>query len=237
MPNTAVKVQDVAEAFVKYADGTLRFFGCLTNSGINQSVSSDDIRCGIGNKLKTRIFTQKDLEVTVETGLYSDHMIELQSGSEFQTGQSVNVWKNESGTAGAGGTVDITGTPVGDVVHVQDNKGVLYVATFATGTVTITSGVEGELYYISYEEATTTADILALGSSAFPKTVNLILHTIAYDPDTDEVLADIWWDITNASPDGNIDLSYAVASNTVTNATFRALDVAGSYGSYIVDAR
>lgn len=236
MPYSKVKVQDVAEAYIK--NGSLmRYFGCLTTSGINQSVTSEDVRCGIGNKLATRLFTQKDLEVTVETGLYSDHMIELQSGATFSVGQTVNVWKTETGVASAGLTITITGTPVDDVVWVQDKKGKAFVAAHAAGTVTITGAVEGTTYIVSYQEQVTTADVLDLASDAFPETVNLILHTIAYDIDTDEVLADIWWDITNASPDGNLDLAYANGTNTITNATFRALDADGSYGSYIVVAR
>lgn len=244
MPRSAVKVQDVLEAYI-LVDGFMRFIGCTSTAEITQSVESEDIRCGIGNKLRTRLFSSKDISVNVETGLYSEHFIEYQSGDNFQYGQTVSVPKNEVKTAvdnGGNIEVTITGTPVGGTVYVQDANGRKYLGAFATGTVTITADAGGEnitpvagaKYTVSYLESETTADVLDLGADKFPKAVDLYLHGVQYETETDTIVADQYWHFPVASPDGNLSLAQALATNTTTAIEFRALDDgAGSYGSYI----
>lgn len=43
-----IKVQDVAELFLHFADGGTKFFGCMNTAGLEKTVDTEDIRCGIG---------------------------------------------------------------------------------------------------------------------------------------------------------------------------------------------
>ena len=238
-----IKVQDTAEAFFIDADGVAKFFGCTSSAGINKAVSADDIRCGIGAGIATRIFTANDLTVTVETGLYANAFIEMQSGEKFDDTQTPIVWKAETvkaeTTTAPAAKLTITGTPVDGEFYVQDRFGMsIDGGTIAAKVITIGTGLtDGEMYTVVYPEAQTGAYTLEFKTASFPKVTGIMLHTIAYDPDTDEVLADIYWDIPKASPDGNLDLAYAIQTNTATSATFRALDANGKTATYIVVPR
>jgi len=238
-----IKVQDTAEAFFIDSDGVAKFFGCTSSAGVSKAVSAEDIRCGIGAGIATRLFTANDINVTVETGLYANTFIEMQSGEEFATAQTPTVWKAESvvavETTAPAATLTITGTPVDDEFYIQDRFGVpIASGTIAAKVITVATGLTaGDTYTVVYPEAQTGAYTLQFKTASFPKVTGLMLHTIAYDPDTDEVLADIYWDIPKASPDGNLDLAYAIQTNTPTSATFRALDSNGLTATYIVVPR
>lgn len=235
---SGVIVHDVLEAYVlDDVNSTAHFFGCLTESSINKTVNSEDIRCGIGNVLKAVFDTDQDITFSVTTAMHSDHFIEYQTGGSFSTG-SHDLWKHEVKTAVDNvGSIEVTiaGTPVGDVVKVIDKYNKEYVGTYAAGTVVITSGVEGETYTVFYEETTAGADILEFNASDYATNLHVMLHGIAYDPETNAVVSDIYYDFPISKPDGNLDLAYALATNITPQISFRAIsDATGKLGSYIV---
>lgn len=231
---SGVVVHDVLEAYLLQGS-TAHFFGCLTESNINKAQTSEDIRCGIGNVLRNIYDTEQDITFSVTTAMHSDHFIEYQSGGSFSTGQTVEVWKHEVGEADASLEVTITGTPVDGVVKVIDRFNEEYVGVYATGTVTITGATEGETYTVFYEEEETTADVLDFDATKYPENVEVMLHGIAYDPKTNLVISDIYYQFPIAKPDGNLDLGYALASNITPQITFRAIANAdNSLGKYIV---
>lgn len=230
-------VHDVLKAYVLDENGNFDYYGCLISSNLSQTTEQLDFRCGIGNVLKAVLDTQKDITFTIQSEPHNSSFIEHQSGNAFQTGQTANVWKTEAVEAVDNiGTIEatITGTPVGDEVFVTDANNKTYTATYSTGTVTITDGVAGVIYNISYQEAEAGANVLTLSADTFAKARAVQLVGLMYDADGNPA-ANFYWNFPKAKPDGNLDLGYALATKANPSITFRALaDTAGNYGEYIV---
>lgn len=137
----------------------------------------------------------------------------------------------------AGVTCTITGTPKSDTVYVADVYGKTHTGTYDTSVVTITTGVAGSYYNIMYQETTANVDQVDLDVDSFPSDLHVQLHTIAYDENADEIIADIYWDFPKAVPDGSIDESFS-GDAKVSTIGFKAIDDGtGSYGTYMIIER
>lgn len=235
-----VIVKSTFEAIAHYQDGTHRLFGCLTSTGISKTVEVEDIRCGVDWTLKTILQLSSDMTVTVSTAVWDDYVMELQSGSDFSLNQTVSVWKYEKvlfTVSTTNATATITGTPVGGIVKVQDQQKTLYPATFATSTVTATGAATtlgGKYGYVMYQESTT-ADVLVFETDTLPTVFGLTLHGIAFDPETNLKVADLYFDFPRVQSDGAMELALAGGTNTQTEITLRVLPNAGEFGKYIVE--
>lgn len=232
-----VIVQDPLEVIV-YNGTTAKFFGCTQEGNVSQTIDQTELICGIGSKVKAILNKQKTITFNVQTGLHNSDFIAYNSGTSF-TSASFDIYKNEQVVATGTGTITatITGTPKSDTVYVTDIYGKTYVATHSTGTVTITSGVAGETYNVAYLETTANVDQLDLDVDSFPSDLHVVLHTIAYDENADEIVADIYWDFPKAVPDGSIDESYS-GDAKVSTIGFKVIDDGtGSYGTYMIVER
>lgn len=235
-----VKVQDVMEAYIVTSDKTF-FLGCLEESGISKTVDSELLTCGIGNKVRTKLFSAQNYSVNVQPLLHSDNVIALQTGTDFTEGATQNVFKHETHQAVDNvGTIEVTlsagATPLNDAVTILDKYNNEFTGSYDSGTsvVTITDGVAGDTYVIVFQEEEASADILEFDATAYPKNVHLQLHTIGYDPDTNDVIVDIYYDFPIASPDGNMDAVYTKGTNTSTPINFDIINdlLTDSYGTY-----
>jgi hypothetical protein len=234
---TGIKVQDVAELFLHFADGSVKFFGCMNTAGLEKTVDTEDIRCGIGWGLSNILYSNPDMSLTLTPAYWSDVFLEVQSGEEFAASGSVNVWTYEIGTAvlsTTNSTVTITGTPVGGIVRAQTADGVTYPATFATGTATITGGaaLAGKQVTIMYQKAVT-GDVLTLKTDSYPKVMGVTLHTIAYDVATNNIVSDLYFTFDRVLGDGNLSLAMTGGTNNVGEMTVRVLPTNGNiFGKY-----
>lgn len=238
MPRGRIKVQDVAEVFIHYANGDTRFFGCMNTSGLEKTMDTEDIRCGIGWGLSSILYSNPDMTLTLTPAYWNEWFLELQSGEEFDLAESVNVWTYEEvqfSVATTNVAATITGTPVGGIVKVQNMAGETFPATFATGTVTVTGGattigaVKG---IVSYQKAVT-GDVLTFKTESHPSVVGMTLHTIGYDVESNEVVTDIYFQFTKVLGDGALSLALTGATNSVTEITARVLPTNGEFGKYI----
>lgn len=238
MPKGRIMVKDTADVYYHLSNGDTRYFGCMNTSGLEKTIDTEDIRCGIGFGIATVMYTNPDMSITFTPAFWNDFFIQDAFGTDFSLGASVNVWSTENvefTVSASDATATIDGTPVDDVVKVQDKQGNLIPATFAGGTVTLTGGAQydGLTLPVSYEEAVT-GDVLALDVEEIPKVHGITLHTIAYDPDTNEILSDIYWKFTRVLGDGSLSLALQGATNSVTEITAKILPDNGSFGQYIV---
>lgn len=233
-----VVVHDVCEVIaIDEINDKTYFIGLTSTNNVNQTVESTPIRGGIGNKRVTTINSSKDVNFEVTTTLHNDDVYALQSGGLFSD-EVINVLKSETKQAvDNAGSIEVTidGTPIGEVT-VIDKYGKELTGTFATGKVTITGGQAGQFYTVIYEEAQPTASVLDLNVEEFPKPHKVQLHTIAYDPDTEEVVADLYWIFDKARPDGNLSAAYSAGENQSDTITFNCEVPTGSksYGKYVV---
>ncbi len=216
------------------------FLGITSTNNVNQTVESTPIRGGIGNKRVTTINNSKDINFEITTTLHNDDVYALQSGGLFND-EAINVLRSETKQAindGFSAVVSIDGTPIGEVT-VIDKYGKEQSGTFDAGEVTIENGKAGEFYTVIYEEAQPTASVLDLNVEEFPKPHKVQLHTIAYDPDTEEVVADLYWIFDKARPDGNLTATYTAGENQQDTINFVCETPIGStsYGKYVVVPR
>lgn len=88
-------------------------------------------------------------------------------------------------------------------------------------------------------EKKVTGDVMDLAAKALPKSYEVQLRSIAYDPDTNAEVADIYWLFHNAQPDGNLNESFSAGSNKTQEITFQAKTPQGedTYGKYVVVPR
>lgn len=98
------------------------------------------------------------------------------------------------------------------------------IAEALDGTITVT------------EEATLVGEVLEFEAGGFPKAMNVQLRTIAYNVDTQEKVADIYYVFPKAVPDGNINEAFGAGANKTTEIAFTALVPTGktSYGQMII---
>lgn len=232
-----VIIHDTLEAFIKDdANNKVYFLGLTTSGSIAQTVDQEPIRAGIGGKVVSVIQSNKNIEFTITTGVHYDDVYEIQSNSLF-TNEVVTIQKAESAKL-VGGKLTINGTPVDGKVIVLDRHGKTVEATYADGEVTVTGGQEGAIYTVIYGEEVT-ADVLNLESDKFPKNYTVQLHGIAYDADTNEVVADVYWIFDKALPNGAFTANYGMGENKTDEITFTAQVPIGSnsYGKYVVVPR
>lgn len=245
MPNIRIKVQDTADVFYNYADGTKRLFACMNTASIAKTVDTEDIRCGIGWNLASILYSNPDMTITMTPAFWNDYFLEDASGNTFSEDEAVNVatYENVPFTDSTGDAIaTITGTPVGDLVQVQGSNGKNYPATHATGTVTVldangASELIGKTATVIYD-VSATGDVLDFESDVYPKVHGITIKTIAYDVETNDILADIYFVFNRVLGDGAFDLALTGATNSVTEITARVLpEKVGTqnlFGKYIV---
>lgn len=84
------------EAFIEHSDGTreLAFVSkTLTDSGINTSITADDIRAGQGAPIVTRFYHDPSVEITLTDVMFKRAYVEAQLGAKFN--------EEKDGAAGA----------------------------------------------------------------------------------------------------------------------------------------
>lgn len=232
-------VQDVCEVYLKDLSDTSKvyFFGLTSQAEITQQIQQDVIRGGIGNGVIGVMQSNKELTFKVTTLLHNEDVSAIQSGSAFGASTTFTVQKTESGVL-TSGKITITGTPIGTNVLVYDGLGKKLEGTYATGDVTVTGGTEGESYTVVYSTSVT-GEALSLDSKKFPKNYYVELHTIAYNPNSNEVVADLYYVFNKALPNGGLSQQFQAGQSVTDEVEFTCGLLTGSteYGKYIVVPR
>ena len=104
------------EAFKKKEDGSyeLAFVSkTLTDSGINTTISKEDIRGGTGAPIQFSFYHDPAVEITLTDVVFKEEYLEAQLGAEFVTNDDPHSYASETRTSDATGNIDLEGTPVG----------------------------------------------------------------------------------------------------------------------------
>lgn len=232
-----VVIHDTLECFINDTDANKCYFFGLTDKGnVTQSIKQDVIRSGIGSRVAAVLNSEKNIEFSITTTFHNDDIIAIQSGTGFGT-DTIRIQNSISGSL-TSGKIALSATPVTDSVVVMDKNGKTYTASYAAGEVTVTSGTDGAIYTVIYSEDVE-GQVLDLDSTAFPKNYKVQLHGIGYDPDTNEVVCDIYWLFDKAMPDGAFNFNGEKGNNVTEDIKFTAQTPVGakSYGKYVVVPR
>lgn len=100
----------------------------------------------------------------------------------------------------------------------------------------ITEEADGTFTATETEELV--GDVLEFKAGRLPKTVKAQLRTIAYDKDTNEVVADLYYVFPKLLPDGNLNEEFTAGANQTQVINFSAMaDKDDSYGKLIIIPR
>lgn len=95
---------------------------------------------------------------------------------------------------------------------------------------------EDEEGLVTAEEITVAGDAMELTAGAAPKNAKLQLRTLAYDSETNEVVAEIFYIFDKVAPAGEFTHDFGMGTNNIQDITLKALIPKGkkSYGRYVI---
>lgn len=225
-------INDTVDAVVKRkSDGHLFITAEAQLGSISQSLGiNEDIFGGIGNRKLAKIRGQKEMTSTLRNAMFDLELLSMTQGVAIDEAGQATVYKKEEGlkveTDGADGLkVTIKGAPVGSIVQVRNAQGEVEEATAATNTVVIPTGVaeEGELVSVYYQEDVT-GEVVEFKSDKFSEAYTIEYSTIAYDPDTNRVVSDIYIQLDHVIPSADFELSFENGTAQTPEITFDALN-------------
>lgn len=90
---------------------------------------------------------------------------------------------------------------------------------------------------VSASEKTVSGDVLDFKADSFPKNHHVQLRTIVYDPDTNEIVADMYFIFEKALPSGALSEVFSSTNKTTEIAFSTMVDADGNYGKCIIVPR
>lgn len=190
--------------------------------GINEKIYG-----GIGNKPLAVMKGQKEVTASVRNAFYDSEFLAMTQGVAVEE-DTVIINKTEKTLKVTDnlGTLEvaITGTPNGETVYVRNTKGVTKPSTFAAGKVAIPVGhaVEGDLVSVTYPTEVI-GEVVQLDGEKFAEAFTVEYHTIAYDPDTNAVVKDIYIQLDHVIPQDEFELSLENGSAIAPEVSFECL--------------
>lgn len=202
-----------AEAQLSSISGTL---------GINEKIYG-----GIGNKALAVMKGQKEVTSTLRNAFYDTEFLALTQGVAIEEGGAALVYKTEKSliVEENAGVLEVTiSNATVTTVHVRNAKGATEVATATAGKVAVPEGhaAVGEIVSVTYQ-ADVTGDIVQLDSEKFAEAYTLEYHTIAYDPDTNAVVKDIYIQLDHVIPMDEFELSLENGTAIAPEVNFECL--------------
>jgi hypothetical protein len=224
-------VMDTADVVMKRkSDGHVFITGEAQLASLSGSLGiNEKIFGGIGSKPLAIMKGQKEVTSTLRNAFYDQEFLSLTQGVAIEEDGSATVHKTEKGlvvTDNAGTLeVTITGTPVGNTVYVRNARGEVEEATVATNKVAVPDGhaVANEIVSVTYP-STITANIVELDTEKFAEAFTLEYHTIAYNPDTNQVVKDIYIQLDHVVPQDEFELSFENGSAIAPEVNFECLN-------------
>ena len=107
-------LRDVAEVYLKSIDGDEYFLGLTTNTSVAKQATKTLIKAGIGARVVATMSVEEGYEISVETGLYSNELLQIQLGDTFTVKEFSVV---DAGVDETGKTTAIEKTVEGQVIE------------------------------------------------------------------------------------------------------------------------
>lgn len=216
-------IQDTAEILISNIEtGKVVMMAEAQVAGIEQSVSEEVIRGGIGNKSIFMLRSDKEMTLNMTSATFDMDYLALTQGVEIQEAGTVTVTRSFSGVVGADGITIPNATVTSALVRSID--GDQEEATVLAGKVTIPVGLaaEGEKVTVFYKEEVVGRTV-ELDAAKFSEKYKVEYRTIAYSVDTAKVHSDIFFVFDEAVPSGNFSLSLESGAAYAPELTFTVM--------------
>jgi hypothetical protein len=195
--------------------------------GINEKIYG-----GIGNKALAVMKGQKEVTSTLRNAFYDQEFLAMTQGVAINETGTAKVFKTEKGliVSDNAGALEVTikDTSVTNA-HIRNSKGEVEVATATSGKVVIPEGFagEGEIVSATYEEEVT-GSVLELDSEKFAEAFTIEYSTIAYDPDENKIVKDIYIQLDHVIPNDEFELSLENGTAVAPEVSFECLTAPNS---------
>lgn len=205
-------IHDTADLIVRRkSDGHTVLNAHMQLAGLEQSISEEFLKGGIGNKNLFLIRTDKEVTLNTRSATFDMEYLAMTQGVEIDEAGTAVVTKTEELTVvDNAGTLEVTvaGTPVNNEVIITGLDGENAEATAATGVVAVPVGsaVAGDTVTVMYQEEVT-GRVIEMDSTKFAEKYEVEMRTIEYDVDTAQVVADIYFIFPEVIPSGAFSLS------------------------------
>lgn len=200
----------------------------LTDSGINTSITADDIRAGQGAPIVTRFYHDASVEITLTDVMFKRAYVEAQLGAHFNEGGEA--YQSETIKCSTAGTLTLAKEPLALGSGCNENPGVAVwyakagsadwkMATATAGSKTVTGAFVANadycVRYLAMDEEAHVADIFA---DIVPEELHLIITVPLYAGDacsasTGKAAGEVQFDIPRFRLNGAQDFAAAMSSN------------------------
>ncbi|MGD7047086.1 hypothetical protein FZC83_02385 [Rossellomorea marisflavi] len=222
-------INDTANVtFKRKSDGHVIFTAEAQLASISQQVSEEKLKGGIGNRTIALLRSDKEVTLQVRNALFDFEWLSMTQGVAVEKGKEATVWKREDSlpVVDNGGTLEVTikGKPLNDEIKLVNPKGESIDADVLEKVAEVPTSFakKGEKISVSYQEKIV-GNVLTMDAQKFSEAYEVEYATIEYDPDTYQVVADLYIQFDHVIPSGSFDMSLENGSALAPELSFEAM--------------
>lgn len=221
----------------------------MTDTGLNTTISADDIRGGQGAPIITRFYHDANVEITLTDVMFKKSYVESQLGTHFEE-DGASAYLSEEGKATAEGTFELKETPINISAGCESTNPVVWysekgsndwilVEDELSGKVISGLKPEEEYCFRYLAESVSGAQKADIYAGFVPEELHLIITTPLFAGDAcsasgGTIAGEVQYDIPRFRLNGGQDFAAAMSSNQTTNLSGVAL---GSTSGCDVDGK
>lgn len=199
--------------------------GYAQTAGLEQTLTEDELRGGIGNKLAYMIRSAKDITLTVTSATFKPEFLALFSGDKIQDMTRTitrMAYFKVSDNAGAKEIKLPTKLAALTEVRVEDTDGTQHVLPATAGVVDASTlkAVEGDELEGYYEEEVTGKGV-KFRTNKFPNKFKVEYRTVAYDRELANISENLHFVFPEAIPSGAFNLALQNGEAYIPEFSFR----------------
>jgi hypothetical protein len=200
----------------------------LSESTMEVTVNSTDVRGGKGAPLQYIYFNSPDMNITLTDTQFNLPFLALNSGGSVVT--DTDVWTEETVTLTGGGAGTVVGTPVAfmgsSTIYgwAELSDGTTQRVTFTGSAFTVSGASSGDVVCVRYVYNENAAKLVTIPANIVPSIVTLVLDAqLASSDEATNIVGSIQIEIPRAQLSGNFTLSMTADGVSTTPLTARAL--------------
>lgn len=231
---TELVIMDTVNVFLKRkSDGHIVAKTRTQMGSISQTVSSEKLYGAIGSQTVAILETQKEVSLTYRNSLWDLEYLSMTQGVAVKDNETVTIKKTENlVVVDNAGTLEVTvtGNPVGNTAVLFDTDGSQQEVAVTTKKITVPVGYEAganDTVQVVYEESKT-GSVVTFDSAKFSELFEIEMSTIAYNPETMQVVKDVYIQFDLVKPSSAFEMSFENGTALTPEITLDALTPAGS---------
>jgi len=208
--------------------GSTIFSGYTTRAGLEQNVEKIDIFAGIGGGKITQLNTRKTMMLDVSMAEFNLDALASINGVALDTistgtyyiNKSFNITTLTATVTDATRILAVRNPDTGEFLKIVSGEPASISEVKVAGTaLTFYTGFTPTTCLVSCAAPATAGKdnyTIIFNAASFPKNCELLLNTVAFDTDTQEIAADLYMNFYKGAIDPNFNLSFEVGKNIET---------------------